>query len=71
MFTKQHYDAVANLFKPLSPANKWFFVSLFCTMFAEDNPNFDEDKFLNACAYGPEPTKPEEKINHARKDNAG
>ena len=51
MFTKQHYEAIAILFKSTPATNKWLFVSRFSKMFAEDSPSFDEDKFILACGY--------------------
>lgn len=62
MFTKQHYQAIANIIKGLtSNANvawgghgsidKDYLVKALADYFEKDNPNFDRELFFKAC-YG-------------------
>jgi len=49
MFTKQHHIAIAKLL--LTIPSKVGIVKRFADMLEEDSPNFDREKFIDACVY--------------------
>jgi len=55
MFTKQHYEAIANLISNLNPITEGeddlidVMVEEFVKLFSKDNPNFNAHKFRDAC----------------------
>ena len=58
MMSRKHYIAVAKIVKDntlvkggkmLPTINKTLLVSELCTMFKEDNNNFDANRFISAC----------------------
>jgi len=56
MLTKKHFEAIAKIFAtlPLGPspiAYKDDLIGALARYFATDNPNFDRDRFFQAC-YG-------------------
>jgi hypothetical protein len=56
MFTKQHYEAIANLIHHLPATEEQedlidVLVEEFIKLFQKDNPNFNYHKFRDAC-YG-------------------
>ena len=58
MITRKHFEAIARDVKTLMGAdlrwtNKPFsdFVDSLCYNFRQDNPNFDRDKFIEACGF--------------------
>jgi len=58
--TKKNYKRAAELVKELSDKAEWTAaIELLLTFFAEDNPRFDRERFMEACGYK---TLPE--LNH-------
>lgn len=58
MFQKRHYEAVAQLFKDRTPnryvnddahAHHDSLIEKFADMFERDNPQFQRDRFFEAC----------------------
>lgn len=55
-FTKQHYEAIAKIVAVARQIESdesldvlTCFTTGFCRMFKADNPNFDSEKFIEAC----------------------
>jgi len=46
--TKKDYIAIAKILKEYGDKEHMLLLK-FCELFKKDNPNFDADKFINAC----------------------
>ena len=59
MFTIQHYEPIAKIIGCTLLSNKWssddvriqMFLYILADYFQEDNPKFDDNKFLEVCGY--------------------
>tara|TARA_R100001086_G_scaffold125656_2_gene64983 strand:- start:604 stop:756 length:153 start_codon:yes stop_codon:yes gene_type:complete len=47
MMTKKHFVRIADILKEHSA--DYYLVKDFCKYFETENPNFDKEKFVNAC----------------------
>ena len=48
IMTKKDYIAIAKILKEYGDKEHMLLLK-FCELFKKDNPNFDADKFINAC----------------------
>lgn len=60
MMTKKMYGKIASLIKTKTENNPvdelvfFHFIEDLACIFKEDNPNFNKDKFFDACGFGEE-----------------
>jgi hypothetical protein len=48
-YTRRHFQDIARLISEIPKARRKVEARKYCKLFREDNPRFDEDKFLKAC----------------------
>lgn len=50
MMTRKHFIAIAAILKEHGASH--YVVMAFCEYFESENPNFDREKFVEACHWG-------------------
>ena len=51
MMTRKHFERIASIIRKF-PYAKETLAKEFIQMFEEDNPNFDDERFIKACGIG-------------------
>lgn len=49
LFQSRHYERAARLVRNYPPAQMDMLIEAFLEFFEDDNPNFDRQRFVNAC----------------------